>query len=66
MIRLNFMRLICIEMYEESSDRVKEEGQRKMQDETLDMPECLLEALDILREVVKAVFGKSLRADMSQ
>ncbi len=44
------MRLSCIEMHEQSSGEAKEEVWKQMQDDTLDMPQYLLEALDILGE----------------
>ncbi len=44
MERLSFHRLICMEMYEESNEEMKEMVQKRMKDDTLDMPEYLVEA----------------------
>lgn len=62
--RLSIMRATCIEMYEESSDEIQVEVQRRMQDDTLDMPQDLLDAQDALGEEETKRYLENYRRQM--
>lgn len=50
MDKLSFRKLTCLEMFSESNEETQELVRKRMKDDTLDIPEYLVEAQDTIGE----------------
>jgi hypothetical protein len=64
MSRLRFLQLTCLEMYAESDETAQEELKRRINEDTLDMPEHLIEAQDLLGEEETKRYLENYRRQM--
>lgn len=62
MSRLSYWKLICLQMFEDCDEATQEEVRRRRAEDTLDMPEYLIEAQDTLSdEEIKRYLGNYRR-----
>lgn len=64
MSRLRFLQLTCLEMYAESDEAAQEDLNKRMKEDTLDIPEELLEVQDVLGEEETKRYLENYRQQM--
>ncbi len=64
MCRITFVKLIYTEMFEESDEKTQEYVRKRMKDDSLDMPDYLLEAQETIGEEDCKRYFKNYRRQM--